>query len=154
MRYEVSLCLFNSRVHPDSLSIGASAVGYRVDNSVPALRRAHHVLSFILHFYVHTLPPETAIYIPPSLAVPLAHVSNVLDLPPVITYSDLVLYNWTTDSTGDICFPSAFSATADEQAFYRASAIIELRGVAALDSFVKFQTIFLSVSPPPKSPSR
>ncbi|PBL03244.1 Indoleamine 2,3-dioxygenase [Armillaria gallica] len=104
-----------------------------LDNSVPALRRAHHVLSFILHFYVHTLPPETAIYIPPSLAVPLAHVSNVLDLPPVITYSDLVLYNWTTDSTGDICFPSAFSGTADEQAFYRASAIIELRGVEALD---------------------
>ncbi|KAK0446115.1 hypothetical protein EV421DRAFT_1792544 [Armillaria borealis] len=62
-----------------------------------------HVLSFILHFYVHTLPPETAIYIPPS------------------------------DSTGDIYFPSAFSGKADEQAFYRASAIIELRGAEALD---------------------
>ncbi|KAK0223556.1 Indoleamine 2,3-dioxygenase [Armillaria fumosa] len=104
-----------------------------LDNSVPVLRRAHHVLSFILHFYVHTLPPETAIYIPPSLAIPLAHVSDVLDLPPVITYSDLVLYNWTTDSTSNIHFPSAFSGTADEQAFYRASAIIELRGVEALD---------------------
>ncbi|PBK76018.1 Indoleamine 2,3-dioxygenase [Armillaria solidipes] len=104
-----------------------------LENSAPVLRRAHHVLSFVLHFYVHTLPPETAIYIPPSLAVPLAHVSNVLDLPPVITYSDLVLYNWTTDSTGDIRFPSVFSGKADEQAFYRASAIIELRGVEALD---------------------
>lgn len=103
------------------------------DNSVQVLRRAHHVLSFILHFYVHTLPPETAIHIPASLAIPLAHVSDVLDLPPVITYSDLVLYNWTTDSTSNIYFPSVFSGTADEQAFYRASAIIELRGVEALD---------------------
>lgn len=82
---------------------------------------------------MHTLPPETAIYIPPSLAVPLVHVSNALDLPPVITYSDLVLYNWTTDSTGDIYFHSLFSGTTDEHAFYRASAIIELRGVEALD---------------------
>ncbi|KAK0500109.1 hypothetical protein EDD18DRAFT_1148517 [Armillaria luteobubalina] len=80
-----------------------------LDNSVQVLRRAHHVLSFILHFYVHTLPPETAIHIPASLAIPLAHVSDVLDLPPVITYSDLVLYNWTTDSTSNIYFPSVFS---------------------------------------------
>ncbi|KAK0205091.1 Indoleamine 2,3-dioxygenase [Desarmillaria ectypa] len=105
-----------------------------LDGSVSALRRAHHVLSFILHFYVHTLPPESAIYIPLPLSVPLAYVSNVLDLPPVITYSDLVLYNWTTDSsTGDIYFPSIFSGKVDEQAFYRASAIIELRGAEALD---------------------
>ncbi|KAG7451434.1 Indoleamine 2,3-dioxygenase [Guyanagaster necrorhizus] len=105
-----------------------------LDGSLPALRRAHHVLSFILHFYVHTLPPDRAICIPPPLSVPLSHISNVLDLPPVITYSDLVLYNWTTDpSTGEIYFPSVFSGQGDEQAFYRASAVIELRGVEALD---------------------
>ncbi|KAK0469435.1 Indoleamine 2,3-dioxygenase [Desarmillaria tabescens] len=105
-----------------------------LDDSVPALKRAHHVLSFILHFYVHTLPHESAIYIPPSLSVPLAYVSDVLNIPPVITYSDLVLYNWTTDpSTGNTYFPSAFSGKADEQAFYRASVIIELRGAEALD---------------------
>src|ERR1700761_2309229 len=62
----------------------------------PTLRRAHLVLAFILHFYIHSSPPQNAnnaIVIPRSLAVPLLRVCSLLQLPPVLTYSDTVLYN-------------------------------------------------------------
>src|SRR6201995_5456691 len=63
------------------------------------LRRAHHVLAWIFHFYVHTHPPARAnersdIVIPPSLTLPLLRVSTQLELPPVVSYADSVLYNW------------------------------------------------------------
>jgi len=58
------------------------------------LRRAHHTLAFLLHFYVNSLPPTTPVAIPRSLAFPMLRVSEELQLPPVLTYSDNVLYNW------------------------------------------------------------
>ncbi|KAG7089182.1 hypothetical protein E1B28_010884 [Marasmius oreades] len=63
----------------------------------PALsRRAHLVLTFLLSFYVHTLPPDVPILIPKALSIPLLQVSRYLVMPPVVTYSDTVLYNWNT----------------------------------------------------------
>ncbi|KAG1905406.1 Indoleamine 2,3-dioxygenase [Suillus fuscotomentosus] len=110
------------------------------------LRRAHHVLTFIMHFYIYTLPLSSSVLIPEPISVPLVAISNHLQLPPVVTYSDNVLYNW------DIIHPRAqtelgfeapaldnlrsqdmFSGTIDEQEFYLASARIELRGVEALE---------------------
>lgn len=110
------------------------------------LRRAHHVLTFIMHFYIYTLPLSSSVRIPEPISVPLVAISSHLQLPPVVTYSDNVLYNW------DIIRPRAqnelgfeppaldnlrsqdmFSGTIDEQEFYLASARIELRGVEALE---------------------
>jgi indoleamine 2,3-dioxygenase len=110
------------------------------------LRRAHHVLAWLLHFYVHTLPPTAPILIPLSISRPLLSVCDILKLPPVLTYSDDVLYNWSfispSDEDGvlDVRQPTAenimtqttFTGTRHESEFYLASARIELRGVRAL----------------------
>ena len=109
------------------------------------LRRAHHVLAWLLHLYVHTTPRTAAdIRIPPPLTIPLLQVSTQLQLPPVLTYSDDVLYNWTyKNPVSDSPLTSApaldnlrcltlFTGTRDEEEFYLSSARIELRGVEAL----------------------
>jgi len=63
------------------------------------LRRAHHVLAYLLHFYVNSLPPSAPVIIPHSISLPILSVSCKLDLPPVLTYSDNVLYNWYVSET-------------------------------------------------------
>ncbi|OAX42708.1 Indoleamine 2,3-dioxygenase [Rhizopogon vinicolor AM-OR11-026] len=110
------------------------------------LRRAHHVLSFIMHFYIHSLPLSSPVHIPEPISVPLVAVSNHLQLPPVVTYSDNVLYNWDIIRPRDqnelgveppaldsLRSQDMFTGTIDEQEFYLASARIELRGVEALE---------------------
>ncbi|KAF8899707.1 Indoleamine 2,3-dioxygenase [Mucidula mucida] len=103
------------------------------------LRRAHHVLAWIMHFYIHSLPPDAPIVIPRSLTIPLLQVSHHLQLPPVLTYSDDVLYNWELPSSQS--FPTienlkcqtTFTGTRDEEEFYLTSSRMELRGVEALE---------------------
>ena len=108
------------------------------------LRRAHHVLTFILHLYIHSQPPVPAdttspIRIPPCLSIPLIQLSRDLLLPPILTYSDNVLYNWSLPnpalplSQSNIQIVQTFSQTESERHFYLTSARIELRGVEALD---------------------
>ncbi|KAG9039963.1 hypothetical protein FRB95_004435 [Tulasnella sp. JGI-2019a] len=109
------------------------------------LRRAHSVLTFILHFYIHSQPPLTIpqphppISIPPSLSVPLIALSKELSLPPILTYSDNVLYNWTLIdpkapiSISNIAMDATFSLTPSEAHFYITSARIEIQGVEALE---------------------
>ncbi|KAF8442483.1 Indoleamine 2,3-dioxygenase [Boletus edulis BED1] len=106
------------------------------------LRRAHHVLTFIVHMYIHTLPLDAELRIPPNISIPLLEVAAHLQLPPVATYSDTVLYNWALKSPTDVTTPPAldnlrsqdlFTGTNDEQEFYLASARIEIRGVEALE---------------------
>ncbi|KAG6864593.1 hypothetical protein C0991_008445 [Blastosporella zonata] len=107
------------------------------------LRRAHHVLGWILHFYIHSLPPDAPVVIPPPLTLPLLQVSAQLQLPPVLTYSDDVLYNWelkspqkhyeTAPALDNLRCQTLFTGTTDEEEFYLSSARIELAGVAALD---------------------
>jgi indoleamine 2,3-dioxygenase len=104
------------------------------------LRRAHHVLAWLLHFFVHTLPASAPVLVPRPLARPLLDVCAVLELPPVLTYSDDVLYNWApalgappgVPDPDTIGVQTTFTGTRDEAEFYLASARIELRGVAAL----------------------
>lgn len=110
------------------------------------LRRAHHVLAWLLHLYVHTTPREyPEVRIPPPLTVPLLQVSAQLQLPPVLTYSDDVLYNWTykvpvstishftpAPALDNLRCLTRFTGTSDEEEFYLSSARIELRGVEAL----------------------
>ncbi|KAF8313592.1 Indoleamine 2,3-dioxygenase [Clavulina sp. PMI_390] len=121
------------------------------------LRRAHLVLTFIMHLYVHSShhDPTSPIVVPAGVAVPLIKVSRELGLPPVLTYADTVLWNWKLNNppsppspkspsalsplsvpfaapSKDISARSLFSSTPDENHFYMTSAWIELRGVEAL----------------------
>ncbi|XP_006459692.1 hypothetical protein AGABI2DRAFT_177539 [Agaricus bisporus var. bisporus H97] len=110
-----------------------------------ALRRAHHVLAWLLHFYIHTISPSDPLVIPRPLSIPLLQVSAELQLPPVVTYSDDVLYNWDykelrDDSKQDmlptidnIRCQTTFTGTKDEEEFYLSAARIELRGTEALE---------------------
>ena len=107
----------------------------RLRNSERLLRRAHLVLAAILHIFVQTQPPTpTPIIIPAALTVPLLAVSRELVLPPVLTYSDTVLYNWAYASKDSKALKSTLllSGTKDEEHFYLTSAYIELAGVEAL----------------------
>lgn len=99
------------------------------------------MLTFLLHFYVQSLPPHENVIVPRSIAIPVLRVSNILDIPPVLTFSDTVLYNWDF-RTPSVVLPPAldnirtqtmFSSLVDEEEFYLCSARIELRGVEALE---------------------
>ena len=61
--------------------------------TLPLLRRAHLVLSFLGHFYIHSTFPSLN-SIPTSIAVPWVAVSDKLGVPPILTYADTVLWNW------------------------------------------------------------
>ncbi|KAG5645091.1 hypothetical protein DXG03_006905 [Asterophora parasitica] len=106
------------------------------------LRRGHHVLGWILHFYIHSLPPNASIVIPPPITLPLLQISAQLQLPPVLTYSDDVLYNWAlkkpleqngVPALDNLRCLTLFTGTKDEEEFYLTSSRIELKGVEALE---------------------
>jgi len=122
------------------------------------LRRAHHVLVWLMVFYIHTQPEDTQPIIPRGITIPLLRVCQQLLLPPIVTYSDNVLYNWapidpqtppserkgfgaflfprpapsTAPATDNLRCLETFTGTRDEEEFYLSSARIELRGVEAL----------------------
>ncbi|TFK94745.1 Indoleamine 2,3-dioxygenase [Polyporus arcularius HHB13444] len=110
-------------------------------DGIRALRRAHYVLTCLLHFYVHSLPPsqrQGQTIIPKPLAVPLVAVSQKLKLPPVLTFADIVLWNWEfVDpeqplSLKNMRYVNVFSGTDTERNFYLLSAAAELKGVEML----------------------
>ncbi|KAJ7472718.1 Indoleamine 2,3-dioxygenase [Mycena latifolia] len=109
--------------------------------SETALRRAHLVLAWTMHFYIHSLPPDAPVLVPEPLTLPLFQICSQLQLPPVLTYSDTVLYNWTLKTPSEAPTPALdnlqsaalFTGTPDEEAFYLTSARMELRGVEALE---------------------
>lgn len=94
-----------------------------------------------MHFYIHSLPLDQPVVIPESIGIPLLRVSQHLNLPSILTYSDTVLYNWDlvkpsadpTPGLFNIRSQELFTGTNDEQEFYLTSARIELRGVEALE---------------------
>ncbi|OCF38657.1 tryptophan 2,3-dioxygenase [Kwoniella heveanensis CBS 569] len=117
--------------------------------SLPLLRRAHVVLTFLAHFYAHTTPASTTssssekepIPIPACISVPLLKVSPMLGLPPVLTYADTVLYNFLPSNPA--VAPSAssnlpseiittFTRTRSEEQFFLISALTEIVGAEAL----------------------
>ncbi|KAJ7025765.1 Indoleamine 2,3-dioxygenase-domain-containing protein [Mycena alexandri] len=105
------------------------------------LRRAHLVLAWIMHFYIHSLPPKVPVVVPAPITIPLFQICTQLQLPPVLTYADTVLYNWTlktpssrpTPALDNLQSHTLFTGTNDEQVFYLTSARMELRGVEALE---------------------
>ncbi|KAG6833646.1 hypothetical protein H0H87_002842 [Tephrocybe sp. NHM501043] len=103
------------------------------------LQRAHMVLSWLVSFYAHSLPPSTKdILIPKSLTIPLVTVSRCLGIAPILTFADTVLWNCEPIdsklplSSSNMRVVNTFSGTEDERSFYVASALAELRGVEML----------------------
>ena len=57
------------------------------------LQRAHLVLTWLTHFYIHSIPVTESLHdlhILESLAIPLVKVSTLLETAPVLTYADTV----------------------------------------------------------------
>lgn len=61
--------------------------------TLPQLRRAHLVLAFIAHRYIHA-SSSGDIILPEPISRPWLEVCERLDMPTVLTYADTVLYNW------------------------------------------------------------
>ena len=119
-----------------------------IEGDMRKLQRAHHVLAFLMHFYVHSAPPASgAFVIPKSIAIPLVSVSRLLGIAPVVTYADTVLWNVVRINPSlpmtldNLEFEHLFSGTDDEAEFYRASAGVELRGVELLNIIEGFHSL-------------
>ncbi|OCH92108.1 Indoleamine 2,3-dioxygenase [Obba rivulosa] len=119
-------------------------------HETPQLQRAHMVLACTMHFYVHSLPPEEKeprVRIPRSLAVPLVEISKLLRIAPVLTFADVVLWNWELVdpslplSSQNIKYEDLFSGVETERQFYMISAAVELKGVEMLKIFEDFYNI-------------
>lgn len=111
------------------------------------LQQAHYVLSWLVHLYVHSVPLDPTlevIVVPQSIAVPLVEVSKILQIAPVLTFADTVLWNYELInpaeplSVNNIRFRHHFSGTEDEDAFYLSSARAELVGVEMLRIFDEY----------------
>ncbi|CAE6427505.1 unnamed protein product [Rhizoctonia solani] len=112
-------------------------------------RRAHHVLAFITQFYVQSLPPRedsfdhSPIIIPASIAIPFVGVSRQLDIAPIVTYADTVLWNWELIdpsqpmTMNNIRIKDLFTRDPQEEHFFLTSARIEIRGLEAMDIMAK-----------------
>ena len=121
-----------------------------LQSNVRYLQRAHMVLAFILHFYVHSTPTEdraTTICIPKSIAVPIVAVSKALGTAPVMTFADTVLWNWELVrpdlplSADNIRYVNILSGCETERSFYAGSGAVELKGVEMLRIIDSFMTL-------------
>ncbi|KAF8754132.1 Indoleamine 2,3-dioxygenase [Rhizoctonia solani] len=106
-------------------------------------QRAHHVLAFLVQFYVQSLPPRAEtelgpIHIPRSLAIPFVDVSRYLDIAPILTYADCVLWNFYLEDPSkpltleNIRIRDLFTKDYQEEHFFLTSARIEIRGFEAI----------------------
>ncbi|TFK51425.1 Indoleamine 2,3-dioxygenase [Heliocybe sulcata] len=112
-----------------------------LDSDVRMLQRAHMVLAYLVHFFVHSQAQAAAsecVLVPRSIAVPLTAVSRKLGIAPILTFADVVLWNWTVInndlplSADNIRHENLFSGKEDERSFYAKCAVIELQAAEAL----------------------
>jgi len=121
----VSLLRFTAASHWPVIPIGEL-------DSPMLLRRAHLILAYTLHFYIHALPLTSPLCIPKPISLPLVRISQKLAIPPLLTFSDTILYNWVISTNEDIPTPlnvrsqTLFTGLRDEEEFYLCSARIEL----------------------------
>ncbi|SCZ92228.1 BZ3500_MvSof-1268-A1-R1_Chr5-2g07722 [Microbotryum saponariae] len=107
--------------------------------SLPLLRRAHVVLTYLAHFYTHAVYPYDT-HIPATVSVPLVEISKSLGLPPILTYADTVLWNWhlLDRSRGiradNMAITTTFTSSDSEKAFFFLSILCELHGPIILRS--------------------
>ncbi|KAK2786712.1 hypothetical protein FQN52_007720 [Onygenales sp. PD_12] len=106
-------------------------------------RRAYVLLGFMLHGYIWGGDAPAEI-IPPSISIPLLRISLHLELPPVATYSTVVLWNHKpifpdepADTLDNLASISTFTGSLDEQWFYLVSVAIEARGAPTLPLMLK-----------------
>lgn len=117
-----------------------------IQNDQRKLQRAHHVLSFLTQFFVHSLPPRdpskgsSPIGIPASISIPFVDSSRALGIAPIVTYADTVLWNWDIIdpslplSRSNIRICDLFTGSPQEEHFFLTSARIEIEGWNALDA--------------------
>ena len=93
--------------------------------------------------------------IPASIAVSWCTVSDLLELPPILTYADTVIWNWhlTEPSKGiqadNLSKTTTFSGTLTEHHFFKTSLLIELQGAQALKLIQ--QSLLSAVDPTEKT---
>lgn len=114
------------------------------------LQKAHMVLAFLLHYYVHSTPTDTdatSLVIPRSIAVPIVAVSDALGIAPVMTFADTVLWNWELIrpdmplAADNIRYVNLLSGNETERAFYASSGAVELKGVEMLQIIESFMSL-------------
>ncbi|TFK54655.1 Indoleamine 2,3-dioxygenase [Heliocybe sulcata] len=110
-------------------------------DDIRQLQRAHYVLAFLVHWFVHSIPPTeppSPVQVPRGLAVPLVAVSRLLGIAPVLTFADVVMWNAQPEdpdypiSVDNLRFEHVLSGTEDEYNFYLMSARAELQLVETL----------------------
>ncbi|WAQ87745.1 hypothetical protein PtA15_8A651 [Puccinia triticina] len=113
-------------------------------DDIVEMRRARLVLAFLTHAFVHSISSnehsvhEAKTLIPLSLAVPFSAISLALDMPPVLTYADTVLYNWSFKepklgfTAENLEIPTTFTQTDSERHFYKTSVLVEALGPECL----------------------
>ncbi|CUM63238.1 uncharacterized protein PRCAT00000809001 [Priceomyces carsonii] len=104
-------------------------------------RRAYQILSFLAHAYIWGEEP-TINRLPEQIAKPLIEVADVLELPPVATYSSLCLWNFkeimpTEDGEefwdlNNLTTINTFTGSIDESWFYLVSVFFEYKGAYAM----------------------
>ncbi|KZV65415.1 Indoleamine 2,3-dioxygenase [Peniophora sp. CONT] len=121
-----------------------------------ASQRAHMVLAFLIHFYVHSQipsPDRWHLVVPASLAVPMVAISRILGIAPVLTLADTVMWNAQPldpsrpFSASNVRFAHLFSGTETEQQFYIASIKPELIGVDILHAFEQYHSLLNPADP-------
>ncbi|KOP26673.1 hypothetical protein AMR41_08590 [Hapalosiphon sp. MRB220] len=108
------------------------------------IKRAFLLMSIFGNAYVWggEIP---ATVIPHSLAIPLCKLANILDRPPIVAFSSMVLDNWRRiDKTQPIELDNIaplqlFLGGIDEYWFYATAIVIEAKGAPALISLVEAQ---------------
>lgn len=97
-------------------------------------RRAYSLLCFMAHGYIWggDSPSDR---LPAAISIPLIHISNYLEVPPVATYAALCLWNFKPlfedehiDNLENLATLNTFTGSIDESWFYLVSVAIEARG--------------------------
>lgn len=120
------------------------------------LRRAHLILCCLAHAYVWATA-EPSPTIPKGVAVPLCAISDKLSLPPILSHTDIVLYNWRKlDKSGSISLDnlttlSHISGGPDEAWFYEVTVEIEAVGAPAVLATLLAQDAIMRLSDARKS---
>ncbi|KAG0022805.1 hypothetical protein BGZ82_010901 [Podila clonocystis] len=105
-------------------------------------QRAYSLLSIIAHSYVWGQGLDIAQSIPEPLAVPWQTISDILDIPPVLTYASSDLWNWKVkDRKGsydidNLAALHCMTGTSDEDWFVIVSIAVEVEGGAALQPLI------------------
>lgn len=117
------------------------------------LRRAYSILSFLSHAYVWGTDTPSEV-LPKQLAEPLLKLSEILELPPLATYSGLILWNFKPifNESFNVSKPSnwdlnelttinTYTGSIDESWFYLVSVYFEYKGAPCLVEGLKIMKL-------------